>query len=119
MTTRPKSAPAVSSVTTPRDRVDYDVDAAELLDHGIRDPRATLSGADIRSHKQVLWRKIVGPRPCRGNDHRAGLVQPCRHGFADPLGAAGDERPVAIEFENAAHQLISRAMISGPASLNR
>src|SRR5436189_55240 len=70
---------------------------------GSRNGRAARGGADIRSHEQVR-RQIAGPRARGGEDLRASLAQPCHHRLADPLGAAGDQRPAPVELETAVHE---------------
>src|SRR5712671_2688882 len=100
--------------------MDDNVNAAELADHGIRDRHAARGGGDVCSHKQFLWRKIVGPRPRGGEESRARFAQPRRHGLADTLGAARDERTLATELENTVHQRTSSApMRPSPTKPNR
>jgi hypothetical protein len=51
-----------------------------------------------------------------GEDPHTGLAQPSDHGFPDPLGATGDERPTAAQFEILAHEPISSDAILLPSS---
>jgi hypothetical protein len=92
------------------DDMDDDVDAPEAIAYCIGHNRASFGGGDISCHEQIVG-KVAGPRAGGGEDRRTGLAQPRGHRFADPLGAARDEGPAAIQFEIVTHPRISSEAI--------
>src|SRR6266850_8192972 len=96
--------------------MDDDVDAAEASKNRLGHDRAAFGSGDIRRDEQMGVGKSGGGRSSGGEDPRTGLAQSRDHGFPDPLGAAGNERPAAIQLETVAHERISRDAILSPSS---
>src|ERR1700719_2640041 len=86
--------------------MDDNVDAAELPHDGVCDRFAACGGGDIRRHKQLLRRKIVGARARGGHDPRACFAEPRRHRGTDALSAARDERAAPFQFEPIARSVV-------------
>ncbi len=84
------------------DDMHQDVDAAEAITDRVRDDRAAFGGGHIRRDEQLGVEGIGG---------HAGLAQSRHHRGADPLGAAGDERPASLQLEVLAHERISSEVI--------
>ncbi len=94
-----------------------DVDAAEALTNRVRHDRATFGGCNIRRDEQIRVGEFGRCCSGGGENPHARLAQPRDHGFADPLCAARDERPAAIQFETVGHERISSDAILLPANL--
>jgi len=88
------------------DDMDDDVNAAESRENGIGHGRAAFSGGDIRRHKQLLRRKIVGTRTRGGHDHRACFAEPRCNRSTDALGAARDKSAAPIQFKRIANSVV-------------
>jgi hypothetical protein len=86
-----------------------DIDAAEMLQHGVSNSRAALGGGDIGGHEQVAWCRPIGTRWCGDQDRRPRFAQLCHDGCADPLGAARDEGALSGKFAIVTHQRTSSA----------
>jgi hypothetical protein len=92
-----------------------DIDAAELLQHGVGNSRGALGGGDIGSYEEIVRREMIGPFACRDEHGRARFAQTRHDSFADALCAACNERALSGKVEIAAHQSTSSALISPSA----
>jgi hypothetical protein len=76
-----------------------DVDPAETIAHGFRDDGAAFGSGYIRRDELIGMSNIFGPRARCGEHGRACFAQGRNDRFADTLGAAGDERALALELQ--------------------
>src|SRR6185295_1407415 len=94
-----------------------DVEAAELLAHGVGDSRASLRRRNIRRNEFGFATILGSFARCRQHP-RACLTQRRNDRRADAFGAAGDQRALALQFEIAAHERISSERTFPSASAN-
>src|SRR5260221_8861185 len=92
-----------------------DVEAAELLAHGVGDSGAPLCRGDIRRNEFDLA-NVLGAFARRREHPRACLAERGHHRRAHAFRAAGHERALAVKFETAAHERIANERIFPPAS---
>ena len=80
-----------------------DVDAVEAIADRVDHGRAAFGGGNIRGNEQIGIGEFGWRRASGGEDLRPELAQARDHRCADPLGAARDERPAAIQFKIVAY----------------
>jgi hypothetical protein len=95
-----------------------DVDTTETAEDRVRDGCASFDRRYIGDDEVLGVGKTLRPRTSRGQSPGAGLAQRRNNGLTDALGAARHERALALKSEIAAHDLISRAAILPPSSVN-
>src|SRR6266853_5270846 len=96
--------------------MDNDVDAAETITDRVGHDRAAFGGGNIRRDEQIGVAQFGRCRSSGGKHLHTSLAQPRDHRFADPLSAARDECPAAIQFQIVAHERISSDTILSPSS---
>src|SRR5882724_2803411 len=96
--------------------MDNDVDAAEAITNRVGHDRAAFGSGNIRRDEQIGVGEVGGCCSSGGEDPDPGLAQSRDHRLADPLGAARDERPAAIQFETVAHERISSDFVLSKAA---
>src|SRR5437879_12650467 len=96
--------------------MDDDVDAAEAMKDRLGHDGAAFGSGDIRRNEQIGVGESGGRRTSGGEDLRTDLAQSRDRRCADPLGAARNERPAAIQLETVAHGRISSEALFSPPS---
>jgi hypothetical protein len=98
------------------DDMDDNIDAAELVRHGVRDAHAAFSRGEICRHEQLSWGNAVGPRARSSEDSRSGFAQSRSNGRTYTLRTAGDERTLTGEIATVAHHRTSSMLIRPSAA---
>ena len=99
------------------DDMDEDVETADAITNCVGHDGAAFGCGKIRGDEQIGVGELGRCLSSGGEDLRASFSQPRDYCFPDPLGAARDQRPAAIQFEIVAHERISSAAILSRSSV--
>jgi hypothetical protein len=97
------------------DDMHKDVEAAELLSHGVGDCRAAFCRGNVRRN-EFGFADLFGTFARRRKHPRARFTERGHHCCAHPFRAAGHQRALAFQFEVVAHDRISNERIFPSAS---
>jgi hypothetical protein len=86
--------------------MDNNIDAAEAITNRVGHDRAAFGRGNVRRDEQIGVGKFGGSFSSGGQNPHTSVAQSRDHRFADPLGAARDERPSAIQFQIVAHDIL-------------